>query len=447
MKTASRYRWSVVAIFFAFMLLHQSDRLLISSMTTNIMSTFHISMTEMGAVSTGALIVGAIAYPLWGYLYDRYGRSKLLALASFLWGATTWLNAIAPTFRAFLFTRASTGIDDSSYPGLYSLIADYFGPKVRGKIYGLLQLTQPLGFLAGMILALSLRDVIGWRGVFYITGSLGVALAVVIFFGVREPERGGSEPELEGVEQVTHYRFSWAAARELFRKPSLRLLFIQGFFGVFPWNVITFWFFTYLEKERHYEGTSLLVTMAAAVLVLAAGYPLGGAIGDYFFQRTPRGRVLVATAGVIIGAVLLWITLGLPEGSQALFLVMLALTALFIPFAAANVISTVYDVTLPEVRSTAQAIQSFIESGGAALSPLIAGFIADRSSLGNAILYICISTWALCALFFVFTARSVPQDIALLRSQLQARAEHERTLGPAESVATRKGGEPGTQPA
>ena len=29
----------------------------------------------------------------------------------------------------FLVTRSSTGIDDPSYPGLYSLVSDYFGPK------------------------------------------------------------------------------------------------------------------------------------------------------------------------------------------------------------------------------------------------------------------------------------------------------------------------------
>ena len=57
-------------------------------------------MAQMGAVSTGALFVAALFYPVWGYLYDRYGRAKLLALASFIWGATTWLNAIAPNFTA-----------------------------------------------------------------------------------------------------------------------------------------------------------------------------------------------------------------------------------------------------------------------------------------------------------------------------------------------------------
>lgn len=145
MKKTSNYRWFVVAVFFIFMLLHQSDKLLIGPLTTKIQDTFGITNTQMGAVVTGALVVGVLFYPLWGYLYDRYARAKLLALAALIWGSTTWLSAIAPTYPTFLATRASTGVDDSSYPGLYSLIADYFGPRVRGKIIGLLQITMPLG--------------------------------------------------------------------------------------------------------------------------------------------------------------------------------------------------------------------------------------------------------------------------------------------------------------
>jgi MFS family permease len=427
LRSSAQGRGFVVAILFFFMLLHQSDRLVIGTLTPDIMETFGITMTQMGAVSTGALLIGAIFYPLWGYLYDRYARAKLLALASFLWGATTWLSAIAPTYRAFLVTRASTGIDDSSYPGLYSLIADYFAPRVRGKIYGLLELTMPLGYLTGMVLAMLLRESIGWRSVFYITGGAGIVLSVVIFFGVREPARGASEPEMAELEKVPTYRFSWRVVGGLFRKKSLLLLFTQGFFGVFPWNVIAFWFFTYLERERGYTGIPLLVTMAAAVIVLAAGYPLGGALGDALFRRTPRGRVIVATVGVLLGAILLTITMRVPAENQTLFLIMLSLTAIFIPFAAPNVLSTVYDVTLPEVRSTAVAVQYFIESAGAALAPTIAGIIADRSSLGDAILLICVSTWLLCGAFFAVVGFLIPQDIATLRREMRERAELERT--------------------
>lgn len=426
MKNVSRYRWFVVAVFFVFMLLHQCDKLLIGPLTTPIMKEFGINHFQMGAITTGALIVGAIFFPLWGYLYDRYARAKLLALASFIWGATTWISAIAPTYPTFTATRASTGIDDSSYPGLYSMIADFFGPSVRGKIYGLLELTMPIGYLLGMILGLFLGGVVGWRGVFYITGSLGVLLAAVIFFGVREPPRGQSEPELAGLEHVGTYRFNWATARDLLKKPTLLVLFTQGFFGVFPWNVITYWFFNYLETERGYDQNAVFKTMVIAVLILAAGYPVGGALGDYFFKRTPRGRALVALVGVLTGAVLLPVTLSIPNENQGLFLVMLGLTALFIPFAATNVISTVYDITLPEVRNSALALQSLIESSGAALAPSIAGWIADQTSLKSSFLIICVSAWILCAISFALVARLVPRDIHILRQQMAERATQER---------------------
>ncbi|HEX2979204.1 MAG TPA: MFS transporter [Anaerolineaceae bacterium] len=426
MRTGTKYRWSVVAIFFFFMLLHQSDKLLIGPLTTDIMKTFGLTRTEMGAVFTGALVVGAIFYPLWGYLYDRYARSRLLALASFLWGCSTWLSAIAPTFSTFLVTRASTGIDDSSYPGLYSLISDLFPPNVRGKIYGLLQLTMPLGYLLGMLMALMLGGVIGWRSVFYITGSLGVLLSIVIFFGVKETPRGKSEPEMADLAEVGTYQFNWKTARDLFKKRTLIMIVIQGFFGVFPWNVITYWFFDYLAQERGYAQDSMLFTMVPAVLIMAAGYPLGGGLGDFLFKRTPRGRAIVATFGVVAGAILLWFTMQVPLENQTEFMILLGLTALFIPFASANVVATVYDITLPEVRSTANAVENFIESIGAALAPLLAGVIADASTLGNAILIICLSAWAVCALFFVFVMFVLPKDVQELRSQMRDRAEHER---------------------
>jgi len=186
----TRRRWSVVVIFFIFMLLHQSDKLLISPLMTQIMDTFKINYTQWGLINTGALVVASLLYPVWGWLNDKYNRARLLALAALIWGSTTWLSALAPNFGAFLVTRSSTGIDDSSYPGMYSLLSDYFPPRNRGKIYGVLQFTQPIGYLLGMILALLLGGVIGWRAVFYLTGSLGVVLAVVIFFGVKEIPRG-----------------------------------------------------------------------------------------------------------------------------------------------------------------------------------------------------------------------------------------------------------------
>ncbi|MHB0965244.1 MAG: MFS transporter [Bellilinea sp.] len=422
MKPVGRYRWFVLSIFFVFMLLHQADKLLIGPLTTPIMEQFQIDEAKMGLVFSGAILVGAIFYPLWGYLYDRFSRAKLLALASFIWGATTWISAVARTFPVFLGSRASTGIDDSSYPGIYSLISDYFPPKVRGKVYGILQIAQPLGYMAGMLLALMLVGRLGWQGIFFITGSLGIFLAVVIFFFVKDVPRGKAEPEMENIEQTTTYKFSWKTARELFKKKSLLFLFTQGFVGVFPWQVITFWFFRYLETERNFSDSQVMITMVISILFLAAGYPIGGVLGDTFFKKNPRGRLLVSACGILAGAIMLAVSLAIPNESTTLFTISMAITAIFIPFASPNVLSTIYDVTLPEVRSTSNSIQYLIEQGGSAVAPALAGAIAVQYSLHSAILYISVGAWILCFLFILGAAYFLPGDIKTLRDQMSERA-------------------------
>jgi predicted MFS family arabinose efflux permease len=418
----SRYRWFVVSTFLVFILLHQADKLLIGPLTTPIMETFGIDEAQMGLVFSGAILVGAICYPLWGLLFDLFRRTRLLALASLIWGSTTWLSAIARSFPFFLATRASTGIDDSCYPGIYNTVADYFEPRKRGRVNGILGLGQPAGYLLGMAIAIFLGASLGWRNVFFITGGVGVVLSAVIFFLVREPARGGSEPEIAASEHKVEFRFSWKTAFGLLKKRSLILLFFNGFFGVFPWQVITFWFFRFLEKERGYASGRMFIFMVVVVLVLAAGYPLGGALGDLLFKRTKRGRLVVSCTGILIGAVLLAAAITRPLSQPIAFEVLVGLAALFMPLAAANAIATIYDVTEPEVRSTANSMLSFMEQIGSATAPAIAGFIAVRASLGTAILGICTSAWAVCFVFMVLAAIFVPRDIVTLRGELKARA-------------------------
>jgi len=422
----------VIVVFFLFVLLHQTDKLLIGSLQIPVSKTFGLNDLQWGFVNTGALIVGTIFYPIWGYLYDRYARAKLLGLASFIWGATTWLSSIVTSYPAFLATRSSTGIDDSSYPGLYSLVADYFGPKIRGKIYGLLQLAQPIGYLLGMILALMVAPNLdgkvfhleGWRTIFLATGFLGLIMAALIYFGIKDVPRGQSEPEFEEVAEMGQFRFNWDALKDVLKKKTMWFVFLQGFAGVFPWNVITFFFFGYLMTERGYDNNSVLFTMGPVVLILAAGYFVGGSLGDWLFKRTLKGRIIVSSVGVLLGAIFLFFAMNTPVDDKNTFFVLMCLTALFMPFSSPNVTSTVFDISLPEIRSSAQAVEYFIENSGAALAPTIAGAIAfSTGSKQYAITVVCISAWILCFFLYLGALFFVDKDIKSLHAQLAERAK------------------------
>ena len=422
----SRYRWFVVGVFFFFMLLHQTDKLMIGSLQVPVSETFGIGNREWGFINSGALIVATILYPIWGYLYDHYARAKLLALASFIWGATTWLSSVVRTYPQFLTTRASTGVDDSSYPGLFTLIADYFNPTTRGKIYGILQLAQPIGYLLGMILALLVAPMIGgWRSVFYITGTLGIIIAAFIYFGVREVPRGKAEPEFEGMQEkeMEHFHFSWKEVREIFKKRTMWFIFAQGFAGQFPWNVIVYFFFGYLMTERGYDNNSVLVTMAPVILVLASGYFIGGFIGDALFKRTNKGRILISSLGVLMGAVFLYLAITTPVDNRTQFFILMCLTAVFMPLSSPNVIATVYDVTVPEVRSTAQAVEYFVENTGAALAPALTGIVAEAIGLSTAIIVMCVTAWILCFFLYLGALFTIDHDTLALRKQMAERAK------------------------
>jgi fucose permease len=197
----------------------------------------------------------------------------------------------------------------------------------------------------------------------------------------------------------------------------------QGLFGTFPWSVLTFWFFRYLETERGYSSTQAMMSMIVAIVTLALGYYVGGYLGDLLFKRQKQGRAVVSGISVLAGAVLLYLTLIVPVDQVGLFAGLLGLTGLMMSMASPNVISMTADVTLPEVRSSAQALRKFAEDGGSAIAPFLAGLIATRLSLHSAILLISISTWILCAILFAVLARRLPKDIEAVSQTLQKRAE------------------------
>jgi len=103
---------------------------------------------------------------------------------------------------------------------------------------------------------------------------------------------------------------------------------------------------------------------------------------DRLFKRNKGGRLIASEIGIILGMIGLFLAMSTPNSQVLLFGILLAVTAFFMPFASPNIISTMYDVTLPEVRSSAQSIESLIETAGAWTAPILAGLIADAFTVG-----------------------------------------------------------------
>ena len=105
--------------------------------------------------------------------------------------------------------------------------------------------------------------------------------------------------------------------------------------------MITFFFFGYLETERGYDANSILFTMAPVILILASGYFIGGALGDLAFKRSNKGRIIVSSVGVLMGAIFMYLAITTPIEAKNQFFIFMCLTAVFMPLSSANVIATV----------------------------------------------------------------------------------------------------------
>ena len=412
----------VLLVFFTFLLFHQADRFVVSAVAPQVMEDFNVGYFELGLVFSLTGFTAAALYPLWGYLYDKYSRRLLTSVAAAIWGFTSLINALARSFSEFFATRIATAIDDAAPPGMTSLVLDYFEPARRSRAMGVLGMTGPLGAILGSVLSLSIvAGGLSWRIAFYITGSVGIAASLVIFLVVRDVPRGSSEPELCGLLTRDIYKAKLSDLLKLVKNRSMLLLFLQGFWGVFPWAAITYWIITYMQVERGMQPDAVMVAMVTWLLAMAAGNVVAGYAGDILYRRSVRGRAAYGAVIVLFSAFTLYLTMRARSIEE--FFALGALTAFIIPQAGPQVSAMLGDVVEPELRSSAASFQAFFENIGSSSAPAIAGYLASVYGLGDALLWIGFLTWLLCFVFFTLLALRIPKDAARLRSLLKERAQ------------------------
>ncbi|MEM1509623.1 MAG: MFS transporter [Thermofilaceae archaeon] len=423
-----RIRLVVLLIFFSFLLFHNADRFIISAVAPQVMEDFKVGYSELGLVFSLTGFVAAALYPVWGYLYDRYSRRLLVSLAAVIWGVTSLINALSKTFSEFFATRISTAVDDAAPPGMSSLVLDYYEPDKRARAIGILNTTGPLGAIVGSVLSLSLVAAgHSWRTAFYITGSIGVLSGVLTYLLVRDVPRGSSEPELKGLLTHEVYRAKLSDLPKLLKNLSLAFLFLQGFWGVFPWAAINYWIITYMQVERGIPPDTVMYIMVLWLLAMSIGNVVAGYAGDYIYRKSIRGRAAYGAVIVFLSAVLIYMTIRAMTFEE--FFAYGLLTAFVIPQAGPQVSAMWGDIVEPELRSSAAAFQAFFENAGSSAAPAIVGFLAEKWGLGSSIMWISFWTWMLCFVFFSVLAFVIPRDVKKLRETLKQRAEKLKKAG------------------
>ena len=198
--TASEKRVTLAAVMIVF-LLSALDQTIVSTAMPKIVAQLQ-GLDLYSWVTTAYLLSSTVMVPIWGKLSDIYGRKPTLVagIAVFLTGSVLCglagefgpLPLIGGGMMQLIVFRALQGIGGGAlFTGAFTVIADLFPPRERGKfgglfgaVFGLASVLGPVigGFFTDLrTLHLASLAVAGWRWCFYVNLPLaGLALFMIL---------------------------------------------------------------------------------------------------------------------------------------------------------------------------------------------------------------------------------------------------------------------------
>ncbi len=425
-----QHRWrTLFALSFGYFI-DQGEGQTISVLFPTLQALWGLSYTNLGTIGTIRNILQAISAPFWGYAADRFTRKKVILIGTGLWGIWTAVCGLTQNFGQLLVIRAISGIGlGCLMPATFSIMSDTFQPKERGRALGILEAIGVMGIVVGTLGLGLLASPTLWRWGFISLGLFSVISGFTIWFLVDEPVRGASEPELKGIiteAEAAKYKAKLSDIPKVLSIPTIWVSIAQGLAGTMPWVVMGLYLITWLVNVRGFTESLATVAFAGIVVGTAASNIIGGLLGDWAESKNPKfGRTAIGQFSIVTGIPLTYVLFTQTNDWAFWQLFILCLvTALFISWPGKGAKEPMMQGAVPpELRGTAFAMVTFIESGFAAFAAYIAGVIADKVGLTNALLWTVPFPWIICAALFTLFYWAYPKDSKKLRDQMKERAK------------------------
>lgn len=220
--------WLVLGILCFVYVLNFLDRQLLSILAKPIQDELGVTDGQLGLI-TGlyfALFYCTISIPV-GWLADRTNRVKVLAFACGLWSLATVACGVASSYPQLVLARMTVGVGEAGgVPPSYAIITDYFPPSMRGRALALFNLGPPIGQALGVAFGASIAAAYDWRLAFIFLGVVGIIAAVAVYLIVKEPPRGGLDPQPVSAkaeaQDIEDGKF-WSTCKMFVTKPNLML--------------------------------------------------------------------------------------------------------------------------------------------------------------------------------------------------------------------------------
>jgi predicted MFS family arabinose efflux permease len=321
-----------------------------------IASGLSVEPATAALLSTAFTLPYALIQPVLGALADMFSKSRLMLLCLLVLTAAALAAGMAPNFELLLAARVVAGFAAGGVvPIAFAMVGDNVPFAQRQVAMGRILFAVMTGNLLGASGAGVIGDLLGWRGVFFGTGILGVIVLAAAIPGFRGFAEAPGRFDLSTLGPNYRAILSNPLAKICFGAVFCEALFM---YGVFP----------YMATMLHAAGE----TRASIAGVVLAGFGIGGTaytlLVSVLVTRLGERRLMRA-GGIAIGFCLLIIALQVSWPVEFANFVLLGFG-----FYMLHAVIQIYASELaPAARGSAMALHSFFFFLGQAVGPIVYG--------------------------------------------------------------------------
>lgn len=316
-KSTTKKRYNILAMVFITVVINYLDRSNISVAASALRKDLGLDSVQMGYIFSAFSVTYACLQIPGGIVADKVRSRILYPFIMAFWSIATLLQGMVSSFTALIGLRASIGIFEApSYPTNNLIVTRWFPEDERASAIAIYTSGQFLGLAFLTPILVAIQDQLGWRGLFVVSGIIGLIWAVVWYFFYRDPQNHKkiSDSELEYIEkgggligskdeETEKKKFEWSDLKQAFMYRKLWGLYIGQFcLGAMTIFFLT-WFPTYLVEFR---GLDFLQSgFLASIPFLAAffGVLLSGFTSDWLVKKGYSAEI-ARKAPIIIGMLL-----------------------------------------------------------------------------------------------------------------------------------------------
>jgi ACS family hexuronate transporter-like MFS transporter len=346
------------------------DRNAINFLMPFIQPELSLSNTQVGMVTGALSLTWAVAALGVGVLVDRFGsRKPLLILTTVAFSLCSFLSGMAASFVMLLGARLLMGFAEGGImPISQSLITTEVAHKHRGAAMGFAQGfgSSLMGSFVAPVVLVAFATTYGWRESFFLAGAPGLLVALLMYLFIRTPR----EAPVARANEAQR-----TSMRAVLAERNVVLCVLIGVLLV-SYLVVTWAFMPlYLTQVRNYDPATmgwLMGALGISATIASFGIP---ALSDYVGRRMLT--IVLSLVGLILPLAALYFT-GSTWGLATLFFIGWTITGTF-PLFMATIPSE--SVAPTQVASALGLCMGVSEILGGVLSPLLAGYAADRVGL------------------------------------------------------------------